>query len=160
MLAPAPAETDDAIPPSGVLPRRAVAGCRPDKSRRLDNFGATDVAGGRSGFSWRCFVASLGAEFIANDKPFLANTRANSVPRIRQLSRDQVRRLFATAADYRDPLPAERDREGRLDGLAADPLLDTTRDTNLAGADPARPRSRRWLLTESCKPVPQRNGRP
>ena len=86
---------------------------------------ATGAATGRSGFSWSCSCVSLFAEFIANDKPFLVMYDGQRLfPGGRHLSGDDVRRRLRDRGGLSRSVPAEADRrEGRLHGLAADPLL-------------------------------------
>ena len=110
----------------GVLPERQLFELSPLNRRRWQNFKAN-----RRGY-WSLWI-------------FLVAVRALAVRRIhrqRQAVLCALRRQarifpvfvnypetafggdFETAADYRDPYPAEADRrEGRLHALAADPLL-------------------------------------
>ena len=111
-------------------PRRAAASgdrfaLSPINQRRWQNFKAN-----RRGY-WSLwiflvlFVVSLFAEFIANDKPFLVRYDGKFYfPVFVTYPETTFGGDFETAADYRDPYPAEADRrEGRHHDLAADPLL-------------------------------------
>ena len=71
------------------------------------------------------FVVSLFAELIANDRPFLIKYDGQLYwPAFVSYSETTFGGDFETAADYRDPYPAEADRrQGRHHHLAADPLF-------------------------------------
>ena len=108
-----------------VPPERRRFALSPLNRRRWQNFKAN-----RRGY-WSfwlflvLFVVSLFAEFIANDKPFLVSYDGKSYfPVVVTYPETAFGGEFETAADYRDPYPAEADRrEGRHHDLAADPLF-------------------------------------
>ncbi len=89
--------------PGGLMARRPPRRCRACSASASDSarstapllaaFAATAAATGRSGSFSCCFVVSLFAEFIANDKPAGRALRRRLLhPRLRRLSRDRVRR--------------------------------------------------------------------
>ena len=83
------------------------------------------------------FVLSLFAEFIANDKPILVVRYEGELlfPDLQAYPETAFGGIFETEADYRDPAVKEMIAdEGRLDAVAADPLL----------LQHARTRTRRW----------------
>ena len=71
------------------------------------------------------FVLSLFAEFIANDRPLIVNYDGHYYfPVFKSYPETAFGGIFETEAVYRDPAVKEMiDGEGRLDSLAADPLL-------------------------------------
>ena len=121
-LAPGPA--DEFSPPAGghgglAAPENAAVA---DEPRRLDNFRRN-----RRGY-WSfwiflvLFVASLGAEFVANDRPLIASYKGELLfPVFVRLSGRQVRRLSGDDRLSRS-LRRRRDQGAWLDDLAADPL--------------------------------------
>ena len=69
------------------------------------------------------FVLSLGAEFIANDKPIVASYKGEILfPFLHDYPEDKFGGFLAET-DYRDPVVANEIDRQRLDGVAADPLL-------------------------------------
>ena len=108
-----------------VPPERHRVALSPINRRRWQNFKAN-----RRGYVafWIflvLFVVTLFAEFLANDKPFLIRIEGKTyVPVLFTYPETAFGGEFETAADYRDPYLQQADRgEGRLDLVAADPLL-------------------------------------
>jgi microcin C transport system permease protein len=128
----------------------------PINLRRLENFKAN-----RRGY-WSLwiflvlFVGSLGAEFIANDKPFFVSFEGNYFfPAVTDYPETAFGGDFETAADYRDPY---------LQKLIADkggymlwpPIRYSYNTHNLDLPTPA-PSPPTWMLTEAqCKDVVER----
>ena len=108
-------------------------------SRRSTAAGSTiSVATGAATWSFWIFlvlfVASLGAEFIANDRPLIVSYKGElSVSGVLRLSRGQVRRLRGARRLSRC-LRRRRDQSAWLDDLAADPLCQPTTITRPADA--------------------------
>ncbi len=149
-----------AISPTGlaVPPEGHRVALSPVNRRRWESFKAN-----RRGY-WSfwifmvLFVASLFAEFIANDKPFLVVYEGRLyVPVLFSYPETTFGGDFETAADYRDPY---------LQKLIADkggtmvwPLIRYSYDTHNLDLPTPAPSKPTWLLTEKeCQPVVQRKG--
>lgn len=98
-----------------------------------------------------CFVffLSLGAEFIANDKPLVIRYEGRwYFPIVETYPETTFGGSFATAADYRDPFLQERIREK---GFYLMPLIPYSYDTinyNLPEPAPSAPTRQNWLGTD------------
>ena len=68
------------------------------------------------------FVGSLGAEFIANDKPIVISYNNEILFPIFNNYPESKFGGFLATTDYRDPFIQDEILGQRLDGLAADPL--------------------------------------
>ncbi|MDR6954933.1 microcin C transport system permease protein [Ancylobacter sp. 3268] len=149
-------------PTTGAAPAAPAAGrsrLSPINQRRLANFRRN-----RRGF-WSfwlfmaLFVMSLGAEFIANDKPFLVEYDGGYYfPAFKAYPETAFGGDFETEADYRDPY---------LQKLIADsggfmvwpPIRYSYSTHNLDLPTPA-PSPPTWMLTEAqCAPVVEKLGR-
>ena len=102
------------------------------------------------------FVGSLGAEFIANDKPFFVSFEGNYYfPAVTDYPETAFGGDFETAADYRDPY---------LQKLIADkggymlwPPIRYSYDTHNLDLPTPAPSPPTWMLTEAqCKDVVER----
>jgi microcin C transport system permease protein len=128
----------------------------PINQRRLENFKAN-----RRGY-WAfwiflvLFVTSLGAELIANDKPFFVSFEGKSFfPAIINYPETAFGGDFETAADYRDPylqkLIAEKG------GFMLWPPIRYSYDTHNLDLPTPAPSPPTWMLTEAqCKEVVER----
>ena len=144
---------------TAVLVRRKPRGwLSPINRRRWENFKAH-----RRGY-WSfwifmvLFVLSLGAEFIANDKPFFIRHDGRSYfPVLFTYTETAFGGEFETAADYRDPY---------LQKLIADkggtvlwPLIRYSYDTHNLDLPTPAPSPPTWMLTdEQCRPVAEKKG--
>jgi microcin C transport system permease protein len=139
-----------------VKPARRRFALTPINQRRLANFKAN-----RRGY-WSLwiflvlFIVSLGAEFIANDKPFLVSFEGRFYfPAVVNYPETTFGGDFETAADYRDPY---------LQKLIADkggymlwPPIRYSYDTHNLDLPTPAPSPPTWLLTEAqCKEVVER----
>ncbi len=130
----------------------------PINRRRLDNFKRN-----RRGYIalWLflgCFVASLGAELIANDKPILAYYKGEILFPFLKAYPEEKFGGFLAETDYRDPVIA---REIDAHGFAIWPPIRYSYLThNLALPTPA-PSAPSWLLSEDeCAHGRTRDGEP
>ena len=104
------------------------------------------------------FVLSLGAEFIANDKPFYVQHEGRSYfPVFMTYSETAFGGEFETAADYRDPylqkLIAEKG------GYMLWPPIRYSYDTHNLDLPTPAPSPPTWMLTEEqCKPAAEKKG--
>ena len=147
---PEPAPVDAPLPKRGWL--------SPINQRRWQSFKAN-----RRGFIslWVflvLFVLSLGAEFIANDKPLIIRMEGRTYfPVFVTYPETAFGGEFETAADYRDPYLRKLIEE--KGGSMVWPLIRysyNTHDLDLPTPAPSPPT---WMLTEAqCKEVAQKKG--
>ncbi|MEQ8226961.1 MAG: ABC transporter permease [Rhodospirillales bacterium] len=133
------------------MPGRRFLGIRitPLTERRLANFRRN-----RRGY-WSLwifvvlFVLSLGAELIANDKPFLVYFDGGVyVPFAKEYAETEFGGEFATEADYRDPFVRDLIN---AKGWMVWPVIPFSYDTvikNLPGPAPSPPTAQNWLGTD------------
>jgi len=147
------------LEPAGTVGLAVLPGAfefSPINIRRWQNFKAN-----RRGY-WSfwlfliLFFVSLGAEFIANDKPLYVRYDGRSYfPIIFTYPETAFGGDFETAADYRDPFLQKLIKD--KDGLMIWPPVHysyNTHNLNLPTPAPSKPT---WLLTEAeCKPVVER----
>jgi microcin C transport system permease protein len=153
---------DAAEPPErreeGAPPVRARSWLSPINQRRWQNFRAN-----RRGF-WSfviftaLFLLSLGAEFIANDKPFFIRMEGrNYFPALFTYSETAFGGEFETAADYRDPYLQKLIAE-KGGTIWWPPIRFSYHTHNLDLPTPA-PSKPTWMLTEEqCRPVAEKKG--
>ena len=95
------------------------------------------------------FVASLGAEFIANDRPLLVRYQGELYyPVFQTYPETAFGGDFATAADYRDPYVQELIRESGWLLWPPVPFSYDTHDRDLGQPAPSPPDARHWLGTD------------
>src|SRR5262249_20488279 len=130
----------------------------PINQRRWQNFKAN-----RRGFIslWIflfLFVLSLGAEFIANDKPLLIRMEGRTFfPVFVTYPETAFGGEFETAADYRDPYLRKLIEE--KGGLMIWPPIRYSYNTHNLDLPTPAPSPPTWLLTEAqCKEVAQKKG--
>jgi microcin C transport system permease protein len=141
-----------------VPPEHKVVALSPINRRRWENFKRN-----RRGY-WSLwiflvlFFVTLGAEFIANDKPFYVELEGKSYfPVLVTYPETAFGGEFETAADYRDPY---------LQKLIADkggymiwPPIHYSFDTHNLDLPTPAPSKPTWMLTEQeCAPVVQKKG--
>jgi microcin C transport system permease protein len=150
--------TGVASPPRDVAVAPKRRWLSPINQRRWQNFKAN-----RRGFVslWVflvLFVVSLGAEFVANDKPFVIRVDGKTFfPVFVTYPETAFGGEFETAADYRDPylrkLIAERG------GTVIWPLIRYSYNTHNLDLPTPAPSPPTWMLTEEqCKPIVQKKG--
>lgn len=135
--------------PAFSLPR-LMPPLSPMNARRWRNFRAN----GRGLWSLRIFVTlvvlSLGAEFIANDKPLLVvHDGALLSPVLTTYPETRFGGFFPREADYHDPFVQERVEQSG--GFMVWPLIPysfDTRDYRMEEPAPAPPSTRHWLGTD------------
>jgi microcin C transport system permease protein len=149
-----------AVAPTGLVvpPERKVFAVSPLNKRRWQNFKANRRGYWSLWIFLALFIASLFAEFIANDKPFYVRMDGRSyIPAIFTYAETDFGGDFETAADYRDPF---------LQKLIADkggymiwPPVRYSYDTHNLDLPTPAPSKPTWMLTEEeCKSVVQRKG--
>jgi microcin C transport system permease protein len=163
-LPPDPAELRAAAPAVGEAETAALAHSQPRawitpvNRRRWENFKAN-----RRGY-WSfwiflvLFVVSLGAEFIANDKPFLVHADGRYyVPVFVTYPETAFGGEFETAADYRDPYL--RKLIADKGGYMLWPPVRYSYDTHNLDLPTPAPSPPTWMLTDAqCRPVAEKKG--
>ena len=104
------------------------------------------------------FILSLGAEFIANDKPFLVSFDGRwYFPAVRTYSETTFGGDFETEADYRDPFLQKLIAE--KNGFMVWPPIRFSYNTHNLDLPTPAPSPPTWMLTEAqCKAVVERKG--
>jgi microcin C transport system permease protein len=154
-----PAATPTTLPPPDLLaPARGRFALSPLNRRRWENFKAN-----RRGYVslWIflvLFVLSLGAEFIANDQPFIVKYDGKLFfPVFRTYSETTFGGEFETAADYRDSYL--QDLIAGSGGFMVWPLIRYSYNTHNLDLPTPAPSPPTWLLTEEqCAAVVQKKG--
>jgi microcin C transport system permease protein len=161
---PDPAELRTVAPPVGdaeaaaLARRQPRAWLTPVNRRRWDNFKAHRRGYVSFWIFMVLFVISLGAEFIANDKPFLVEADGRYFfPALVNYPETAFGGEFETAADYRDPylqkLIAEKG------GTMLWPMVRYSYDTHNLDLPTPAPSPPTWMLTEEqCRAVAQKKG--
>jgi microcin C transport system permease protein len=153
------------VAPEAAVPETAPAASRrwritlsPINQRRWENFKKN-----RRGYVslWIflvLFVLSLGAEFIANDKPFVVKYDGQFFfPVFRTYSETTFGGEFETAADYRDPYLQKLIADSG--GFMVWPLIRYSYNTHNLDLPTPAPSKPTWLLTEEeCAAVVQKKG--
>jgi microcin C transport system permease protein len=154
---PPPSPVVDASPlgPDVPVPRRWFT-LTPINRRRWEHFKAN-----RRGY-WSLwlflflFIASLFAEFIANDKPYYVSFEGHSYfPGLVNYPETAFGGDFETAADYRDPFLQKLIAD--KDGYMLWPPIRFSYDTHNLDLPTPAPSKPTWMLTEEeCKPVAEK----
>lgn len=121
----------------------------PLAKRRLRNFRENSRGYWSFWIFLTLFITSLGAEFIANDRPIAAKYNGKYYfPAFVEYSETEFGGDFITAADYRDPFVKNKIEEN---GWMVWPPIRysyNTIDFALSGAAPTRPDRTHWLGTD------------
>jgi len=143
---------------AAIPPTRTRIGLTPTNRRRWQNFKAN-----RRGFVslWIflvLFFGTLGAEFIANDKPFLVKYDGGYYfPALKNYPETTFGGDFETAADYRDPFLQKLIAE--KNGYMLWPVIRYSYDTHNLDLPTPAPSKPTWMLTEEqCKSVVEKKG--
>jgi microcin C transport system permease protein len=149
-----------AISPTGlaVLPEGRPLKLSPINRRRWENFKAN-----RRGY-WSLwvflvlFILSLGAEFIANDRPFFVNYSGHwYFPVFVNYPETTFGGDFETATDYRDPFVQKLITE--KGGYMIWPPIRYSYNTHNLDLPTPAPSPPTWMLTEAqCRPVLEKKG--
>src|SRR3954462_13719181 len=146
LVTPARITTGQVLPPAGdVFLGRRVS---PLTRRRLDNFRANKRGFWSLWIFLALFIASLFAEFIANDRPLLVNYEgAYYFPVFRDYPETTFGGDFPTQADYRDPAVKKLIEDK---GWMVWPLIPFSYRTitDAPGPYPAAPSRTDWLGTD------------
>jgi microcin C transport system permease protein len=159
--APAPKITDvTAASPVGVVapPMQGRLALSPINKRRWANFRSHKRGWWSFWIFLVLFIASLFAEVIANDKPFLVSYEGRwYFPAVVRYAETTFGGDFETEADYRDPfLKKLIEKSGGF--MIWPPIRYSYNTHNLDLPTPA-PSPPTWTLTEEqCKPVVERKG--
>jgi microcin C transport system permease protein len=154
---PKPLETS-AVAPLGIVvpPRRNMLDVSPINRRRIENFKRNRRGWWSFWLFSVLFILSLGAELIANDRPYLISFEGRwYYPMLTRYSETTFGGDFETEADYRDPflqkLIAEKD--GRM---YWPPIRYRYNTHNLDLPTPA-PSPPTWMLSEAqCRAVAEK----
>jgi microcin C transport system permease protein len=139
-----------------VPPERRRVWLSPLNRRRWENFKANHRGYASLIIFMILFVVSLGAEFIANDKPFYVYANGKSYfPVFVTYPETAFGGDFETAADYRDPFL--QDLVKKSGGYMLWPLIRYSYNTHNLDLPTPAPSKPTWLLTEKeCQPVVER----
>ena len=148
-----------AAPPAPQLAGRGWLALSPINRRRLDNFKRN-----RRG-SWSCliflaiFVASLFAEFIANDRPILASYKGELLVPIFHTYPEEKFGGFLAETDYRDPVVGD---EIEAHGWMIWPPIRFSYNTHNLQPPTAVPSPPTWMLSDAqCRDaILRRSGTP
>jgi microcin C transport system permease protein len=154
-----PVETVPVTPGAPAVPAEPSRfSLSPINKRRWQNFKANRRGWWSFWIFLVLFILSLGAEFIANDKPFfISYDNRWYFPAVQTYSETTFGGDFETEADYRDPFLKNLIEE-KGGYMIWPPIRYNYRTHNLDLPTPA-PSPPTWRLTEEqCKPVVERKG--
>jgi microcin C transport system permease protein len=140
------------------LPEQGRFALSPINMRRWRNFKAHRRGWWSFWIFLILFILSLGAEFIANDKPFLVSYDGGwYFPAVRNYSETTFGGDFETEADYRDPFLQKLIAE--KNGFMIWPPIRFSYNTHNLDLPTPAPSPPTWMLTEAqCKAVVERKG--
>jgi microcin C transport system permease protein len=148
------------VGPMGVVvpPRRRPLALSPINRRRWQNFKANRRGWWSFWIFLVLFVLTLGAEFIANDKPYYISLEGRSYyPMFVRYPETAFGGDFETEADYRDPFLQKliTDKGG---SMIWPPIRYSYGTHNLDLPTPAPSPPTWWLTEEQCRDVAQKKG--
>ncbi|TCR60855.1 ABC transporter permease [Bosea sp. BK604] len=152
--APPPAATRTALAPPEA--KQGWLKLSPINRRRLDNFKANRRGWWSLWIFLVLFVLSLGAEFIANDRPLIVRYKGEWLFPVAVNYPEEKFGGFYANTDYRDPVIA---KEIDANGFAIWPPIRYSYNTNNRDTPTPLPAPPTWLLKdEQCRPVAERSG--
>lgn len=152
--APPPAATRTALAPPEA--KQGWLKLSPINRRRLDNFKANKRGWWSLWIFLVLFLLSLGAEFIANDRPLIVRYKGEWLFPVAVNYPEEKFGGFYANTDYRDPVIAN---EIAASGFAIWPPIRYSYNTNNRDTPTPLPAPPTWLLTdEQCRPVAERSG--
>ena len=159
--ATAPKPPEVAAPePMGVIatPRLDLPGLSPINKRRWQNFKRNKRGWWSFWIFLVLFIASLFAEFIANDKPFLVSYEGHwYYPVLVRYPETKFGGDFETEADYRDPYLAKL--IAAKGGYMVFPLIHYNYSTHNLDLPTPAPSPPTWMLTEEqCRDIAAKKG--
>ena len=143
---------------AAIPPTRQPIAMATTNQRRWRNFKANSRGYWSLWLFLVLFIGSLGAEFVANDKPFFVSYNGGFyVPALKNYPETAFGGDFETAADYRDPFLQKLIAE--KGGYMLWPIIRYSYDTHNLDLPTPAPSKPTWLLTEEeCKPVVEKKG--
>ena len=143
---PSPQAPTPLAPP---LPQKGLMRLSPINQRRLDNFKRNRRGTWSFVIFMLLFVASLGAEFIANDRPIVASYKGEILlPWLHDYPEDKFGGFLAQT-DYRDPFIA---KEIEANGWMVWPVVRYSYNTHNLDLPVPAPSPPTWLLSDQqCK---------
>ncbi len=126
--------------------RRAWLSLSPMNRRRLDNFRRNRRGAWSLAIFLVLFVAALGAEFIANDKPLIASYKNHLLLPIFFNYPEEMFGGFQAQTDYRDPFVAD---EIQAHGWMIWPPIRFANSTTILNPPTPLPTPPTWLLTDA-----------
>ena len=156
---PRPIETSP-VAPMGVVvpPRRNMVDLSPINRRRWHNFKANRRGWWSFWIFLILFVLTLGAEFIANNKPFYVSFEGRSYfPVFARYTETAFGGDFETEADYRDPFLQKLIAE--KGGYMIWPPIRYSYSTHNLDLPTPAPSKPTWMLTEEqCRAIAEKKG--
>ena len=144
------APTSDA-PRAPALPKKGFLHLTPVNRRRLENFRRNRRGAWSFWIFLVLFILSLGAEFIANDRPIVAVYKGEILFPVFKNYPEEKFGGFLAETDYRDPVIAD---EIRAHGWMVWPIVHYSYQTHNLDLPTPAPSAPTWLLTqEQCAGV-------
>ena len=132
--------------PTSGGPRRPWLNLSPMNRRRLDNFLRNRRGAWSLAIFLVLFVAALGAEFIANDRPLIASYKGHLLFPIFVNYPEEMFGGFQAETDYRDPFVAD---EIKAHGWMIWPPIRFANSTTILDPATPLPTPPTWLLTDA-----------
>ncbi len=151
-----PRRPGGSAPIAPPLPRQGVLRLSPINRRRLDNFKRNRRGYGSLILFMLLFVLSLGADFIANDKPIVASYKGEILfPFLHDYPEDKFGGFLAQT-DYRDPVVA---KEIEANGWMVWPPIRYSYNTHNLDLPVPAPSPPTWMLSErQCRAALEQRG--
>src|SRR3712207_4249210 len=151
-----PIASPAAGPVAPPLPREGFIRLSPLNRRRLQNFKANRRGYGSFWIFTVLFVASLFAEFIANDRPIVASYKGEILYPVLVDYPEEKFGGFLARTDYRDPVIAKEINEN---GWMVWPPIRFSYSTHNLDLPVPAPAAPTWLLSDAqCRPMAEKAG--